>query len=671
MKTRAARFAWGSVLVLGAASAVGSALLPNLSSLLAGWTRWGHEAPVVSFSDPDRESATPSAPTASDSAPAVASAPPLRLDLAETITDPDDTRDAVLIDGALWIATGGGLLHVDPTRPGSSRWWTTADGLPDHRLTAIAAWADGVVVGTEGGSLIHLGLPDPSDRDADLLLDVRSQVSLGDARISDLVVDDGLLWVGTWGEGAFAGDPSDPAGFRALGPSRGLRARRITSLARIGDELVAGTAGAGLWIRGDGGDSRLFVAKGGLISDFILDVAVVGDRVVAAGPGGLSRYSAGVLQTFAGGVDRLPGGVVRAIADDGQGGALLALAGGRAGLLGSTRTRTLPPAPDGLGPWNGVPAAEIRWMVPVGGGLVAGTARGLLLDDGGGFAWLTHDGPGANDLTSVAARDGALLVGTWDLGAWQSDGGAWEALPAPSAEINDVALTIDGAWLGTSRGLARVDGEGVRSWGLLHGLAHEHVGALAVDGEALIVGTSGGVQRFDGVGFRTLGGDDAERLRNVYSVAVAGERVWAGTLEGLWSLGTSDASHLRYETGELPDSWINGVAVASDGSVWAGTYDQGIARGTAGGWTSFSESDGLPNGWVNPGAVLPLDDGTVLFGTMGGGLLRLGPSGLLDSWSVADGLAGDDVTGLARDGDDIWVATRSGLSRLEISHDRS
>ena len=666
MKSRAARFAWGSVLVLGAASALGSALLPNLTSLLFGWMRWGHEAPVVALHDPDRESATPNAaPELSDSEP---TATPVRLELAETVTDPDDTRAAVVIDGAVWIATGGGLLHIDPDEPGSSRWWTTADGLPDHRLTAIARWTDGVVVGTEGGAIIHLGLPDPQ-AERDTLVDVRSVVDLGDARISGLVVDDGLLWVGTWGEGAWVGDPADPAGFRALGPARGLRARRITSLARLDGELVAGTAGAGLWVRGDDGRSQLFVQRGGLVSDFVLDVAVVGDRVVAGGPGGVSRYRGGMLQTFAGG-DRLPGGVVRAVADD-DGKALLALSGGRTGRLGSTQTQSLPAAPDGLGPWNGVAGAEARWLLPVGETLVAGTARGLLIDDGDGFSWLTHDGPGGNDLTSVAARDGALLVGTWDLGAWHADDGAWEALPTPNAEVNDVALTDDGAWLATSGGLSRVDDDGARTFGHVHGLAHLHVGALAVDGDGLVVGTTAGVQRFDGVGFQNLGGDDAAPLRNVYSVTVADGRVWAGTLEGLWSLGAQDAEQFRYESGELPDSWVNGVAVATDGSVWAGTYDQGIARGRDGNWSALTEADGLPCGWVNPDAILALPDGTVLFGTMGGGLLRLGADGLLDSWSVADGLAGDDVTGLAHDGDHVWVATRSGLSRLEISHDRS
>ena len=666
MKTRTARFAWGSVLVLGAASAMVPALLPNLSSLFAGWTRWGHEAPVVSFSDPDRASATPT-PAEPVATPASIGSP-ARLELTATVTDPDDTRAAVVIDGAVWIASGGGLLHVNPSIPGSSRWWTTADGLPDHRLTAIARWADGVVVGTEGGSIIHLGLPDPSG-DRETLLDLRSVVSLGTSRISDLAVDDGLLWVATWGEGVFVGDPADPAGFRALGPARGLRARRITSLARLDGELIAGTAGAGLWVRSDDGGSRLFVARGGLISDFILTTERVGDRVVLGGPGGISRYRRGVLQTFPGG-ERLPGGVVRAIADD-DGTAVLALSGGRTGRLGSTDTTPLPPAPDGLGPWNGVAGAEARWLLPVDGTLIAGTARGLLIDEGDGFAWLTHDGPGGNDLTSVAALDGQLLVGTWDLGAWLAGDGAWEALPTPSAEVNDVALTADGAWLGTSGGLSRVDDDGVRTFGVLHGLAHEHVGALAVDGARIVVGTTSGVQRFDGVGFTALGGDDAAPLRNVYSVALAGDRVWAGTLEGLWSLGASDAEQYRYESGELPDSWVNGVAVASDGSIWAGTYDQGIARGRADGWSTFGEVDGLPSGWVNPDAILALDDGTVLFGTMGGGLLRLTADGLLDSWSTADGLAGDDVTGLARDGDLVWVATRSGLSRLEISHDRS
>jgi ligand-binding sensor domain-containing protein len=654
-----ARNAWGGALGLGAASVMVLALSPNFPSVVSEWGRWGHEAPVVVATAPDRRSERPEPATPAPEA--TAAARPLGLELVGTVTDPDDTRAAVVLDGIVWVASGGGLLRLDPTSPDLDRWWTTADGLPDHRLTAISAFGDGLAVGTEGGAVVTLALPDGAGP-----VEVRTIDTPSTSRVSDLVGEGELLWVATWGSGAFSGVPGNPQGFRELGPSRGLRARQLTGIARLGDELVAGTAGAGLWVRKDSGDSTMFVARGGLISDFVLDVRTVGDRVLVAGPGGVSRYRDGVVQTMRGG-DRVPAGVVRAVGGRGE----LALTGGRLGRWGDTETEAWPSHPDGLGPWHGVPLPEARWVADVGGRSVVGTARGVLLadagSDGGTLRWRVHGGPGSNDLTSVSSEDGVVLVGTFDGGAWLG-AERWSALPTPSGEINDVLLADGVAWLGTSRGLARVQDGALRSWGPAQGLGHEHVGALADSEGGLLVGTSAGVQRFDGVGFEPLGGDAASELRNVYAIAGGRDGTWVGTLEGAWALGERDAARVRYETGELPDSWVNAVAVGPDGRVWAGTYDRGIAtRSPDGRWASLTEAGGLPCGWVNPGAMLALPDGTTLVGTMGGGLLRVDPAGPVDRWTARDGLAGDDVTGLARDGDTVWVATRSGLSRLLIT----
>ncbi len=654
------RNAWGGVLVLGAASAIGLALLPNFPSAKNEWTRWSHEAPLVIVTGPDRGSGLPE-----PSGPAASAEPattPLGLTLTGTLTDPDDTRDAVDIDGVLWVATGGGLLRFDADSPEMDTWWTTEHGLPDHRLTSIVRYGEGLALGTEGGSVITLAMPKGD------ILAIQTVDRVSDSRVSDLISEDDLLWVATWGKGVFSGVPGNPKGFRELGPSRGVRSRQVTSIARLHNELVAGTAGAGLWVRHDSGRTQRYVEKGGLVSDFVLDVERVGERVLAAGPGGVSRYRNGIIETLRGG-NRVPTGVIRAIGAD-RDGATLALAGGRLGRFGRTETDALPHHPDGLGPWHGVPLPEVRWITQLGDSFVAGTARGLLHNRGGRLEWRTHGGPGSNDLTSVAAEHGDILVGTFDAGAWlnRKESGAWSALPAPSGEINDVVLVDGVAWLGTSRGLARVEEGRLRSWGTAQGLRNEHVGAITTHLDGLLVGTSGGVQLFDSAGFEPMGGEDADKMRNVYSLAAVKGGAWVGTLEGAWSLGRSDANRFRYESGELPDSWVNAVAVGPDGRVWAGTYDGGIAtRGPDGSWSSFTEAGGLPCGWVNPGAMLALDDGTILVGTMGGGLMRVDPTGAIDHWTARDGLAGDDVTGLALDGDTVWVATRSGLSTLRVT----
>ncbi len=647
------RTAWGGVLILGAASGMSSALLPNLSRVC-------HELPVAQLLAPDRgdgqEVVPPEREPSSD--PLEVRVELADLSLVATITDPDDTRGAVVDEDGLWVATGGGLLRVPFDNPQASRWWTTADGLPDHRLTAIESVPGGLAVGTEAGSVLMLSV----DEGAPVVV---QYAGVAPARVSDLLYIDEALYVATWGEGIWISDGTDEElTFREVGPKTGLRSRRVTSLAWLDGELLAGTAGAGLWVRGASGRARRYVAKGGLAGDFVLSLARRGDAVLAATPTGVSRYRGGALGTWRPG-DSTPPGSPRAVGEDGS----LSVAGGRVGRFGTVATAAIPRSPDGLGPWNGVPVAEVRWFVVGDGHRWAGTDRGLLVEEEAGWRWVTHPGTGSNDVTVVAARDGSLTVGTFDRGAWR-DG---DALPLGNAEINDAWIDERGvAWLATSGGLARVEADGtVRTFGALHGLDSDHVTAVRGGDGVLWVGTSAGVQRHEVGGFAPqLGGDQADRVAHVYCLALDGEEVFAGTLDGLWSLRRGGGTLFRYESGELPDNWINGLAVGPDGRLWAGTYDAGVAlREPDGAWRWLREGEHLSSGWINPSALAALPDGTVLAGTMGGGLLRVGPAGELDRWTMADGLAGDDVTSVAIDGETVWIGTRSGLSRLEMEWD--
>jgi ligand-binding sensor domain-containing protein len=667
---------WGGVVVLGAASALGSMLLPNL---LAEHSRWKHEAPVIRLVDPDRESTTPTPADDYDLSDALVGArdllPEIEVHLAATMTDPDDTRAAVAGADALWVATGGGLLRVPYANPEQAVHWTTADGLPDHRLTALTGDDELLVAGTESGAILWL---DPSAAlDGTGAPRVTAFAEVSNARISDLLIDDGALYVATWGEGIFVGDVADPRLFRPVGPAHGMKSRRVTSLAMLDGELLAGTAGGGVWVRSADGKSRRYVAKGGLAGNFVLDLTIHRGRAVAATTGGISRYRRGSWRTDRSWDGTVPPGVIRAVGVDTDGSLALSASGGRLGGLGSSQAIAIPAPPDGLGPWNGVPRPEVRWLTAGGGHLFAGTERGLLRrGDDGEWTWLTHPGPGSNDITSVHAQGGALLVGTFDRGAWIRDPvfQQWSALALPSGEVNGVLLDDAGRpWAATSAGLVRVDEGGSRAWTTLHGLRSNHVSAVRPARSGLWIGSTGGLQRFDGVGFSgPVGLDpDGEGPSHIYDVVADGDTVWVGTLEGLWRIdtatedGPASAQRFRYAAGELPDDWINAVVVGADGTVWAGTYDHGLAfRSPGGPWRSLSEPDGLPCGWVNPGAMAALPDGSVLVGTLGGGLLRVGTGGLIDQWTMRDGLAGDDVTSVAVDGDQVHIGTRSGISRL-------
>ena len=648
------RTLWGAALTLGAALALGSASLPNL-----GFLEDRHEFPVVDLQDPAREGVAP-AEAATPLTVEGTVAGPLRLRLAEVVTDPDDTRGAVAGLHALWVATGGGLLRV-PYDGAPSRWWTTADGLPDHRLTAIARVGDGLALGTEGGMVLLVELDEEPV--------VFAAVQVVAARISDLLLVDDQLYAATWGEGIYSAAVSDPSNWRPVGPSRGMRSRQVTAIAWLDGELLAATAGAGLWVRAADGATRRYVSKGGLAHDFVLDLEVHDGWAYAATPDGVSRYRSGQLQTRRGG-EGVPEGLVRALGVDPRegGGLLLALAGARVGEWGRDEAERLPPHPEALGPWNGIPEAELRWLRQGGDSIYAGTDRGMAVHDGAAWRWLLHEGPGHNDLTTVAARDGRILAGSFDRGARLFDG-TWRALPLSSGEVNDGL--IDGAgrvWLATSSGLARWEADSLTTFGTLHGLPSQHVAAVAEAEEGVFVGTTGGVVLHDGVGFTPLGG--GADVHHVYGMAGAGDSVFVGTLGGLFHVRRGGARAFRYETGELPDNWVNAVVEGSDGTLWVGTYDAGLAlRRPGGDWRHLTEDDGLPNGWVNPGAMAALPDGSVLVGTLGGGLLRVTPDGAVDRWTTADGLAGDDVTDLVFDGEAVWVATRSGLSRMEVIRD--
>jgi hypothetical protein len=72
----------------------------------------------------------------------LAAAAPARAErIAEVVTDASSVRGAVALDGALWLATSGGVLRTTPDLIEEAR-FTTLDGLPSNDVRAIAARGD-------------------------------------------------------------------------------------------------------------------------------------------------------------------------------------------------------------------------------------------------------------------------------------------------------------------------------------------------------------------------------------------------------------------------------------------------------------------------------------------------------------------------------------------------
>ena len=112
----------------------------------------------------------------------------------------------------------------------------------------------------------------------------------------------------------------------------------------------------------------------------------------------------------------------------------------------------------------------------------------------------------------------------------------------------------------------------------------------------------------------------------------------------------------------LPDNHVYAVLVDGD-RIWAGT-DNGLGLYENGRWKTFNTKDGLAHRAV---LSLALDKrtGDVWAGTMGG-LSRIS-AGRIDSYNqLNSGLSNDIVYGVTVEGENVWVATAAGASRLNL-----
>ncbi len=250
-------------------------------------------------------------------------------------------------DGSVWAGTASGLLQI---HNGSSRLFTTRDGLPDNAVSALAQNSDGDLwVGTNDGisrfrngefsiyrtrdGLSHsLVLSLYFDREGSLWAGTKDGLDqLTDGKLTPYTVEDGMasneagpviedasghLWIGTLGAGL---NSFDGRGFRRLTAANGLLSNTILSLEldrRQGD----------LWVGTNKGLNRL--RNGAVVASFTQSDGLPGSSVNA-----LLIDSQGTL--WAGtnnGLSRFDGRKFRraGIPSVSQGKQIVALAGGHA-----------------------------------------------------------------------------------------------------------------------------------------------------------------------------------------------------------------------------------------------------------------------------------------------------------------------------------------------------
>jgi ligand-binding sensor domain-containing protein len=271
------------------------------------------------------------------------------------------------------------------------------------------------------------------------------------------------------------------------------------------------------------------------------------------------------------------------------------------------------------------------------------------------------------------------------------------------------ALAIDGPflWVASSEGVLKIDratGSKAGHYTTQHGLLVNYAFTVSTDPRGVTwFGTnSGGLARVDGERVKTFHVTDGLADPWVYDIAYQRDgTMWIGTWNGVTRYDGQTFSSFRVEDG-LINRWVYAVAVDRDDSVWFGT-EGGVSRYNGTTWTSWTHQDGLgaPNtqrlspsdhtgfGSLTSGTehrhnLTALDPegretynenyvfsllvdprGVKWIGTWGGGVARFDGT-TWTNYTTQEGLAGNVVYAIAQDPTGrLWVGTNHGLSTYD------
>jgi ligand-binding sensor domain-containing protein/nitrogen-specific signal transduction histidine kinase len=334
-----------------------------------------------------------------------------------------------------------------------------------------------------------------------------------------------------------------------------------------------------------------------------------------------------------------------------------------------------------IGTNQGLPSTEIKALVRDHDGyLWIGTADGLARHDGVDMRVWRHDPDSPNGLPGNNVQ--ALLVDARDRIWVAVEGEGVSVLDAsrqhfiryrkashPALESDDVwAMAQQGSavWLGTfGGGLTRIDADG----GQRHfnkqrsGLPADTVLALAVDAQGVLwVGTTKGLARLQGETFETVELPDAEGPQMIYSLATQSDGVWVGGAQGIWRRTSGQWTQPAWSPMFQRPNALLAIVTDTRGDHWMGSQ-----RGL---WHQDGANPPVPVPMGGPdiaraiGSLL-LEHGQALWAPVQGrglGYLRADWRQQVQFQGAEDGLHGAMYRALGKAGDGgIWLGGMGGM----------
>jgi signal transduction histidine kinase/ligand-binding sensor domain-containing protein len=489
---------------------------------------------------------------------------------------------------AIWAAADDGLARFDGAR------WELVGGswnFPGRKARAVFVDRDGILWAANENRLFYLPEGSRSFVDTGLTVDWVSQITQA---------PDGAIWLterysGKLHRVVLAEGKVAAASAATNTPSIGLLFDRHGSLwistTGNGVQYVANPASlAAVAAR------EPFTASNGLSSDFIWKMLEDDEGNLWVGTNaGLDRFRPRTLMPAG-----FPAGTLN-----------FALAAGKDGSLwAGPSNRPAMRLADGQLSMLEMPAPVTCAMHDAEGSIWMGGPSGIWRSQGKGLVHVAALPPGALAESAVRAmvrdRAGDLWVSINRLGLFRLHAGAWTALAAPSAALNQrmpVSASADPQgrlWFGYRDNLLVTrDAAGEQRWGKADGLNVGHVTALAHHGQRTWVGGQHGIGFIDGVRFHPLRLPENGLFDNIYAIIPVpvrdgqGEDLWIHSKSGIFQLmaaelkrAFADAGHrIRYRSYDLMGGLANDpyqvlplpTAIrTSDGRLWFST-SSGVA----------------------------------------------------------------------------------------------
>lgn len=515
------------------------------------------------------------------------------------------------VQGDLWLATGGGVLHWRLEENRFTR-YTSEHGLPGNSVVAVAV--DGL--GQVWAAHENFGL-------SYLKNDIwRPYRILGEIKVSSLTLDStGRLWVGT-ASGIYAINSPDRKPAIELPPAG--HPPRAMAIANDNDIWLCNAQGVYHYQ-----DSR-WVRSTDSVQPDILTLARQGENLWLGTFRGLVRIDLTTGKPHH--IDRRPQGEVTALVPTSQG--VWAACGGRVGLATEAG-------------WT--PLSEKRLNTPI-------TCLATASDD---EVW-------------IGTHDGLLRGGTEGIRLHLTDTPP-DVIGLPSGDRSPAtfsnlvqALSVQQLaercilWIGTARGLFRLDllTENWRRYGRL-GTQDIRAIVTSPDQETVWVGSwSSGLH---GLKQQTELEAMPKISEPILALTAGTSQFWAVGLDGLYQY--KDSAWVQViSANQLPvRGWLQAVAQTGTDQLWLGTAAGLLVyKLDTGQVTTVSEN--LASVDVRSLLTIPKDESELLWiGTTQG--LYVGNS---DNWETVPDLENRTIRALAWDGNasNLWVGTDLGLFRL-------